>query len=67
MGIHGDPTANAAVGSVMKEWRRLEKLALSLRKTNRALTPEERKMFTGIYERLLSDSVPELEKTDEGK
>ncbi len=64
---HRDPTANAAVGEANREWRRMVKFAISLRKDNREITPEIRKQFTGIYERLLSEPVDVLEKIRENK
>lgn len=67
MAIHSDPTANAAIGEVNREWKRLVKYAISLRKANRDLTPEVRRMFTGIYEQLLSEPMDELEKASERK
>ena len=62
MATHSDPTANAAVGSVNREWGRMLKKAIALRKTNRDLTPEEERMFTGIYSLLLREPVDALEK-----
>ena len=67
MAIHSDPTANAAIGEVNREWKRMVKYAISLRNANRELTPEVRKMFTGIYEHLLTEPVNELEKMNERK
>ena len=62
MAIHSDPTANAAVGAVNREWRWMIQKAIALRKTNRELTPEEQRLFTGIYGRLLEANPEELEK-----
>ncbi len=67
MGIHSDPTANMAIGSVSREWKHMVRMAISLRRTNREPTPEERRMFTGIYEQLLEETVDELERSFEGK
>lgn len=61
MATHSDPTANAAVGSVNREWARMMKKAIALRK-KRDLTPEEERMFTGIYRLLLTEPVDVLEK-----
>lgn len=62
MTTHSDPTANAAVGSVNREWKRMLKKAILLRKTNRELSPEEKRMYTGIYSQLLTEPVNVLEK-----
>jgi len=62
MAIHSDPTANAAVGAVGREWRQMVRRAIAIRKTNRGLTPEERSMFTGIYARLLHEPQDVLEQ-----
>ena len=62
MAVHSDPTANAAVGAVNREWRWMVRKAIALRKTNRELTPEEQRLFTGIYGRLLEANPEELEK-----
>ena len=67
MAIHSDPTANMAIGSVSREWRQMVKRAISLRRTGREPTTEERQMFTGIYRQLLSVPMNELEKIREGK
>ena len=65
MSGYRDPTAEAAVGTVSREWRQMVRRAIALRKTARELTPEEQKLFTGIYRRLLSEPEPELEKMKE--
>ncbi len=67
MAIHGDPTATVAIGSVNREWKRMVRRAISLRKTNREPTPEERRMFTGIYKQLLSEPMNILEMINAGK
>lgn len=64
---HSDPTANAAIGLVNQEWKRMVRHAISLRRTNREPTPEERRMFIGIYEQLLSEPMNVLEKINQGK
>jgi len=54
-----DPTANAAIGSVSKEWNRMKKRAKRLvwLKEQGLLTPAQerlaRREFRGIYRRLL--------------
>ena len=65
MGIHSDPTANMAIGAVNKEWRQMVHKAIALRRTSRELTMEEKRLFTGIYRRLLEESPAELEKLKE--
>jgi len=65
MGIHSDPTANMAIGTVNKEWRQMVRKAIALRRTSRELTLEEKRLFTGIYRRLLEESPAELEKLKE--
>ena len=67
MDNHRDPTANAAVGAVNREWKRMVRLAISLRKANREPDADERRLFTGIYRQLLSASMVTLEKMKEGK
>ena len=62
MAIHSDPTANAAVGSVNREWRQMVRRAIALRQSGREPGPEERSRFTGIYSQLLTESIDELEK-----
>jgi len=64
MATHSDPTANAAIGAVGREWKRLLRKAIAVRRANRALTPEERKLFTGIYSMLLTEPMDELEKME---
>lgn len=65
MAVHSDPTANAAIGAVNREWKQMVRRALALRKTSRELTAEERRLFTGIYRRLLTEPEAELEKMRE--
>ena len=62
MATHSDPTANAAIGAVGREWKWMVRKAIAIRRANRSLTPEERKLFTGIYSMLLTAPVDELEK-----
>lgn len=65
MATHSDPTANAAVGAVGREWKRMIRMALVLRRTNREPSEKERSLFTGIYSRLLREPVDVLEKLGE--
>ena len=59
-----DPTANRAVGSVNREWGRMVALAYKYRTdptlSDQLLTQET--VFTGIYQRLLTDPIEELEE-----
>ena len=61
---HSDPTGNRAIGSVNKEWEEMLYLAYRFRSdskvTNQIAEPE--KLFSGIYRRLLTDPIKELEK-----
>ena len=65
MAIHSDPTANAAIGAVGREWKQMVRMALVLRRTNREPSEKERSLFTGIYGRLLAEPVDVLEKLSE--
>ena len=65
MAIHSDPTANAAIGAVSREWKQMVRMALVLRRTNREPSEKERSFFTGIYGRLLAEPVDVLEKLSE--
>ncbi|MBP3720337.1 MAG: hypothetical protein J6J41_03295 [Clostridia bacterium] len=62
--MYSDPTANRAIGSVGREWRRMAESAY-LYRTGRLL-PADRaafdRQFTGIYARLLTDSLELLEQ-----
>ena len=65
---HRDPTADRAIGAVNRDWRRMAALAVKIRRTPGALTPEAERAFTGIYRRLLTDPLEELLKeTAKGK
>ena len=64
MATHSDPTANAAIGAVGRDWKQLLRKAIAVRRANRALTPEERRLFTGIYSMLLTEPMDELEKME---
>ena len=65
---HSDPTANAAIGSIDRELRRLRRLAEEVRRARQG-TPQqqawaERQMhrFTGIYAVLLEEDGGGKEK-----
>ena len=59
-----DPTANRAIGSVNKEWEQILSLAYRYRTdpqvSRQILEPET--VFRGIYRRLLTDPIKELER-----
>ena len=63
MSHYSNPTENAAVGTVDRELKRLQKLAKRIRQRNRMgmLTAEEladaRKQFVGIYRRFLREAL----------
>ena len=59
---HSDPTANAAIGAADKEWFRLVKLAIRIRKQpDLADDPRVRQQFKGIYRRLMNETPDVLE------
>lgn len=64
MYTHSDPTANRAIGAAEREWMRKTALAYRYRTdpgiANRIGDP--RRIFTGIFSRLLTDPLEELEK-----
>ncbi len=68
MGYYSDPTASKALGSINREFSRLEKKAKNLRRLLREgkLTEEDIKMaqsqFTGIYRYVLTNVL--LEKNE---
>lgn len=63
--MHRDPTADAAVGRVNREWKQMIRKAIALKNTNREMTPEEKRMFTGIYARLPDENEITLAKMKE--
>lgn len=64
MYTHSDPTASRAVGAAEREWRRMAALAYRCRTDPRAADriPDLRRVFSGIFSRLLTDPLEELEK-----
>lgn len=58
---YSDPTANAAIGSADREFKKMVKLAMRLRELKRAghISPEKerlvRRCFTGTFSVLLED------------
>jgi len=69
MYAHADPTSSRAIGSVEKEWREKARLAYRLRTDPRIAgwVGDSRQLFTGIFSRLLTDPLEELEKEAGGK
>ncbi len=61
---YSDPTANRAIGSVNQEWEDKLCLAYRFRSDSKVANqlPEPEKVFTGIYRRLLTDPIKEMEK-----
>lgn len=63
MSYYSDPTANAAIGTVDREIRRLRKRAEQIRRRRQKglLTKQEeedaRREFVGIYRRFLMDAL----------
>ena len=60
---YSDPTASRALGAVQREWLQMARLALRLR-TGRC-APDDGALaarFTGIYRRLLTDPLEEVER-----
>ena len=64
MYTHSDPTASRAIGAAEREWRRMTALAYRCRTDPKTADRigEPRKCFTGIYRRLMTDPLEELEK-----
>ena len=61
---HSDRVADAAIGNANKEWTHMAKLALKLRTTsvNPTWAEEQEKKFIGIFKRLLTDPLDEVER-----
>ena len=58
-------TQEKAVGSVNHEWKQMAKLALRIRTTgfaNPTWIEEQKKKFTGIFKRLLTDPIEEVQR-----
>lgn len=63
MNHRADPTANAAIGSVSREWNQMVRLALRIRQSgNSEWAERESRRFTGIYKRLLTDPIESLKQ-----
>lgn len=59
-----DLTAVRAVGSADKEWRDMANLALLIRlgRYSQEWNAKKSRLFTGIYKRLLTDPIEDVEK-----
>ena len=61
---YANPAAEKAIGNAHKEWRQMAKLALRIR--NNTCPPiwaaEQERKFIGIYQRLLTDPIEEVER-----
>ena len=66
---HADPTANRAIGAAGREWRRMTLLAYRYRTDPRfeRKVDDPRRFFSGIFRRLLTDPLKELEEALAGK
>lgn len=66
---HADPTANRAIGAVGRKWRRMTLLAYRYRTDSRfeRKVDDPRRLFSGIFRRLLTDPLKELEEALAGK
>ena len=60
---HKDPTQDKALGTVNKEWKQMALLALRIRsgRVNPVWAEEQSQKFTGIYKRMLTDPIEEVE------
>lgn len=61
---HSDWTADMAVGAADREWRQMAELAIKIRSGNKnpMWIDDQEKKFTGIFKRLLTDPIEEIEK-----
>ena len=61
---HSDSVADRAIGRVSNEWKYMAKIAVAIRKNNAnpVWIDEQTKRFTGIYKRLLTDPLEEVER-----
>ena len=63
MSRYSDPTANLAIGSIHREWRRMLRLAVWLRENEADPRADQTRIrFTGIYRPLLKLPLCELKK-----
>ena len=64
-----DPTADRAIGAAGREWRRMTLVAYRYRTDPRFMwrVDNPRQLFSGVYHRLLTDPLVELEEAISGK
>lgn len=65
MRSYRNPTQDEAIGEVNREWKEMARLAVTIRegrKTNPVWVESKKKLFTGIYKRLLEDPIEEVKK-----
>ena len=58
-------TFDEAFGNVNREWKQMASLAVKLRtqtRLNPIVVEEKEKLFTGIYKRLLTDPIDEVQQ-----
>ena len=69
MYTHSDPTANRAIGVAEREWKLMTVLAYRYRTDpgTAKRIGDPRRIFTGIFSRLLTDSLEELEQAVSGR
>jgi len=67
MSYYSNPTENAAIGRVDREWESMRRKAERIRarrlrgQLTRSELTEARRLFVGIYARLLRDALQDLE------
>jgi len=66
---HKDRTFDTAFGTVNDEWKAMCRLALRIRneRVNPQWADEQSKKFIGIYKRLLTDPIEELQTEVKGR
>ena len=59
-----DRTSAAAIGAAYQEWRNMARLALKIRngRYSSSWCDEQEKKFKGIYKRLLTDPIRDVER-----
>ena len=59
-----NPTAEQAIGSMSKEWKKMARLALQIRegRGNPLWVEQNTSKFTGIFRRLLEDPIEEVQR-----
>ena len=68
MSAYKNRTMNNAFGNVNKEWKYMVRLAVRIREGRYSIKEEQeyRKLFTGIYKRLLEDPMDQLYQERDG-